>query len=101
MAAFSPTQPRQLFHPPAQSLPRQTLHPWTRRSTGKTGRMEKAEVEVKVKRQNLSITLADFFSILLGYFRNVAGINVQNLADGQPTDRRFDGVAGDEKVRSI
>jgi len=42
-----------------------------------------------------------FFSILLGYFRNVAGINVQNLADGQPTDRRFDGVAANEKVRSI
>ena len=52
-------------------------------------------------RRRQGTPLADFFSILLGYFRNVAGINVQNLADGQPTDRRFDGVAGDEKVRSI
>ena len=32
---FSPTRPRQLFHPPALSLPRQPLHPWTRRSAGK------------------------------------------------------------------
>jgi len=27
---FSPARPRQLFHPPALSLPRQPLHPRTR-----------------------------------------------------------------------
>ncbi len=33
---FSPAQPRQLFHPPALSLPRHSLHPGTCRcSTGK------------------------------------------------------------------
>ena len=32
---FSPARPRQLFHPPALSLPRQPLHPETRRSAGK------------------------------------------------------------------
>src|SRR4029077_8958018 len=32
---FSPSQPRRLLHPPALSLPRQTLRPGTRRSAGK------------------------------------------------------------------
>jgi len=32
---FSPTQPRRLFHPPALSLPRQTLRPGTRLVPGK------------------------------------------------------------------
>jgi len=35
MSDFSPAQPQRLFHPPALSLPRQTLRPGTHRSAGK------------------------------------------------------------------
>ncbi len=50
-----PAQPRRLFHPPALSLPRQTLCPWDA-PCPKQGRSE---------RSSPFFVLANFFSVLL------------------------------------